>query len=397
MRIESPRYTERFGSVRINDVQKVLELDSGKRADHPRKEAIAVNKIEDDAIQAVEEKMAVVIPIKDEKLKLFEGVISGIPHDCLIIVVSASRRRGVDRFRMERDTLEQFCHFTQREALIVHQKDPVLAQAIKAAGYNDMLDDKGLVRSGKAEGMVIGILMAKLRGKDYVSFIDSDNYIPGSVWEYVKIYASGITMARSPYAMVRILWHYKPKMAGDIYFRKWGRVSEVTNRNMNALISFKTGFETDIIKTANAGEHCMSMKLAEMLPYATRFAVEPKELMAIFEGFGGILPSADAGASKKGVEIFQIETKNPHFHEERGNQHLNNMLLPGQAVIYHSPLADAGIKQFIVKTLIDEQNAIKTDEDIVAPHLIRPPREVDLPKFMAHIKANIDQFNILEA
>ena len=397
MRIESPRYTERFGSVRINDVQKVLELDSGKRADAPRKEAIAVNKIEDDAIQAVEEKMAVVIPIKDEKLKLFEGVISGIPHDCLIIVVSASRRRGVDRFRMERDTLEQFCHFTQREALIVHQKDPVLAEAVKAAGYDDMLDGKGLVRSGKAEGMVIGILMAKLRGKEYVSFIDSDNYIPGSVWEYVKIYASGITMARSPYAMVRILWHYKPKMTGDIYFRKWGRVSEVTNRNMNALISFKTGFETDIIKTANAGEHCMTMKLAEMLPYATGFAVEPKELMAIFEGFGGILPSADATASKKGVEIFQIETKNPHFHEERGNQHLNNMLLPGQAVIYHSPLADAGIKQFIVKSLIDEHNAIKTDDDIVMPHLIRPPREVDLPKFMAHMSANINQFNILEA
>ena len=29
MRIESPRYTERFGSVRINDVQKVLELELG--------------------------------------------------------------------------------------------------------------------------------------------------------------------------------------------------------------------------------------------------------------------------------------------------------------------------------------------------------------------------------
>jgi hypothetical protein len=30
VRIESPRYTERFGSVRINDVQKVLELYSGR-------------------------------------------------------------------------------------------------------------------------------------------------------------------------------------------------------------------------------------------------------------------------------------------------------------------------------------------------------------------------------
>ena len=324
MRIESPRYTERFGAVRINDVQKVVELDSGKRANAPRKEAIAVDKVEDDAVQAIEEKMAVVIPIKDEKLKLFEGVISGVPHDCLIIVVSNSQRRGVDRLRMEKDTLEQFCHFTQREAIIIHQKDPVLAEALKLAEYHDMLDDKGLVRNGKSEGMIIGILMAKLFGMDYVSFIDSDNYIPGSVWEYVKIFAAGLSMAKSPFAMVRILWHYKPKMTDEVYFRKWGRVSEVTNRNMNALISARTGFETDIIKTANAGEHCMTMKLAERLPYATGFAVEPEELMAIFEGFGGILPSADPQASKAGVEIFQIETKNPHFHEERGQPSVHN-------------------------------------------------------------------------
>ena len=31
MRLETMRYTERFGSVRINDLQKVLELDSGRK------------------------------------------------------------------------------------------------------------------------------------------------------------------------------------------------------------------------------------------------------------------------------------------------------------------------------------------------------------------------------
>jgi len=48
MRIESPRYTERFGSVRINDVQKVLELDSGRAKEAPLQEKIAVHKIEED-------------------------------------------------------------------------------------------------------------------------------------------------------------------------------------------------------------------------------------------------------------------------------------------------------------------------------------------------------------
>lgn len=105
MRIEIPRYTERFGSVRINEVQRVLELDSGRAKELPLQENIAVQKIEEEVTKDIEQKMAIIIPIKDEKLKLFEGVISGVPHECLIIVVSNSQRKQVDRFRMEKDTL----------------------------------------------------------------------------------------------------------------------------------------------------------------------------------------------------------------------------------------------------------------------------------------------------
>jgi hypothetical protein len=35
MRVEGPRYTERFGAVRINEMQKVLELDSGRVKEPP--------------------------------------------------------------------------------------------------------------------------------------------------------------------------------------------------------------------------------------------------------------------------------------------------------------------------------------------------------------------------
>jgi mannosyl-3-phosphoglycerate synthase len=226
-------------------VQRVLELDSGRAKELPLQENIAVQKIEEEVTKDIEEKMAIVIPIKDEKLKLFEGVISGVPHECLIIVVSNSQRRRVDRFKMEKEALNQFCHFTRREALIIHQKDTMLARAMANAGYTTILGEDGLGRDGKAEGMVIAMLIAMMAKKKYVGFIDADNYFPGAVWEYVKCYAAGFSMAKSPYAMVRILWRYKPKISAGMYFRKWGRVSEVTNRCMNSLISTKTGFEQE--------------------------------------------------------------------------------------------------------------------------------------------------------
>ena len=395
MRIESLRYTERFGSVRINDLQKVLELDSGRKSETPRKEEIAVHKIEDEVIKDIEGRMAIVIPIKDEKLKLFEGVISGIPHDCLIIVVSNSQRKRVDRFRMERDTLAQFCRFTQRQALIVHQKDPQLAQGLAQAGYADMLDKKGVVRNGKSEGMVIGILLAMLSKKEYVAFIDSDNYIPGAVWEYVKIYAAGFSLAQSPYAMVRVLWHYKPKISPEMYFRKWGRVSEITNKYMNALLSDKTGFETEIIKTANAGEHAMTIKLAEILPYASGFAVEPQELISIFEGFGGILPTTNQAAAKHGIEIFQIETRNPHLHEERGGMHLRRMILPVLSVIHYSALCNSEIKQQISERLI-EQRALQPEGEMPSPYLIPPPKTVDIQGFTSFMKEHLPTYSVRE-
>jgi len=396
MRIEKQRYTERFGAIKINDVQKVLELDSGRRADLPLKEAIAVDKIEEDVIKDFEEKMAIVIPIKDEKLKLFEGVISGVPHECLIIVISNSGQEPVDRFGMERDTLEQFCHFTQSQALIIHQKDPVLAQALAQSGYTDLLDEDGkAVRDGKSEGMVIGLLVAMLAQKEYVGFVDADNYFPGAVWEYVKCYAAGFSIAQSPYAMVRILWRYKPKISGEIYFRKWGRVSETTNKCLNSLISAKTGFETDIIKTANAGEHAMSINLAKILPFASGYAVEPQEIVSLCEDYSGVLPTANKKVAKDGIEIFQIESRNPHFHEEKGIVHLREMLLQGLSTVYHSSLCDEETKRMVIRELV-AQRAIKRGEEPAKPHINLPLRKMNIKSFIDFMAERMDSYSALK-
>src|SRR5690606_12519436 len=222
MKLDVPRYTERFGAISLHGVQRVYELDSG--FDDGRSMAETLVRIGNDQISEIERRMAIVIPIKGERLRLLEGVLAGVPHDCLVIIVSTSPRQPVDRYKLERDALQQFNKFVGRDAIIVHQRDPVISEALNQVGYSSMLDPEGIVRNGKAEGMILGMLLAKMAGKEYVGFIDADNYVPGAVNEYVKIFASGIAMSKTHYTMVRVSWIYKPKMSETgLYFSKWGR------------------------------------------------------------------------------------------------------------------------------------------------------------------------------
>ncbi|OYT55405.1 MAG: mannosyl-3-phosphoglycerate synthase [Candidatus Hecatellales archaeon ex4484_218] len=386
MRVEIPLYTERFGSVRINDVQRILELDSGRRRDD-EKEITTIHKIEKNEIEDVEDKLAIVVPVKEEKLKLLEGVLSGIPHDCVVIVVSNSQTNPINRFKMEVDTLARFHRFTRRKMLVIHQKDPGLALAFQENKYTGILDKKEkLVRDGKAEAMVVGILLAKMVGKEFVGFVDADNYIPGAVNEYVKNFAAGFCMAESSYVMVRNSWKYKPKIYNTgIYFKKWGRISEVTNRYLNLIISNYIGFETEVIKTANSGEHALTMKLAEILKYSSGFSVEPYELLYILEEFGGIKPTNYPEVIEDGVEIFQIETRNPHFHEDKGEDHLKKMLLESLSVVYYSELCNQTIKTLILNELVS-QNILK--KDTFPPQLptMPPLRSINIQNFNEKLK-----------
>jgi mannosyl-3-phosphoglycerate synthase len=164
---------------------------------------------------------------------------------------------------------------------------------------------------------------------------------------------------------------------------------------MNSLISAKTGFETDIIKTANAGEHAMSMKLAQILPYASGYAVEPQEIISLCEGYGGVLPTANQKVARDGIEIFQIESRNPHFHEEKGTEHLRKMLLQGLSTIYQSPLCDDGTKRMITRELV-AQRALKRGEVPARPHINRPPHEVNIKGFIDFMAERLDSYSALK-
>lgn len=351
MRIEIPTYTERFGAVRIYNVLRIFELDSGlsnlsgEQESHPVQ---TIRRLPYDRLVDIEKRMAIVIPCKQERLKVLEGVLSGIPHDCLTILVSNSQREPVDRFRMEMEALSQFCRIVQRRALLIHQRDPGLGEALAAGNFPALLDKEGQVRHGKGEGMLVGLALAKLCGKDFVGFIDADNYVPGAVNEYVKDFAAGLYMSSTPYSMVRISWHSKPKITPTrLFFERRGRASEVTNRFLNLLVSHYSGFGTEVIKTGNAGEHAFTMELGERLSFASGYAVEPYQYIQMLELFGGVHPSPHPEVMDKGVEVYQIETRNPHFHENKGDEHVADMRGNALQVIHDSSICPESLRSTV--------------------------------------------------
>lgn len=380
MKLDVPRYTERFGATSLHGVQRVYELDSG--FDDGRSMAETLVRIGNEQISEIERKMAIVIPIKGERLRLLEGVLAGIPHDCLVIIVSNSPRQPVDRYKLEKDALQQFNKFVGRDAIIMHQRDPAISEALKEVGYSSMVGSDGIVRNGKAEGMILGMLLAKMAGKEYVGFIDADNYVPGAVNEYVKIFASGIAMSQTPYMMVRVSWIYKPKMSETgLYFSKWGRVSEMTNQHLNSLISYYTGFETEVMRTGNSGEHCMSLKLAELLTFSSGYSIEPYEIINVLEEFGGILPTVHQDAMDKGVEVMQVETRNPHFHEDKGDDHLKEMVVASLGSIYHSKICPPKLREKILENLRSRAMVDEAQQEPPAPVKIEPFKDIDIRQF----------------
>jgi mannosyl-3-phosphoglycerate synthase len=361
MKLDLPRYTERFGATSLHGVQRVYELDSGFDDGRPVSESIV--NIGNNQIVDIEGRMAIVIPTKGERLRLLEGVLSGIPHDCLTIIISNSPRQPVDRYKLEKEALQQFNRFVGRNAFILHQRDPVLSEVLRDVGYNSILGPDGMVRTGKAEGMLIGMLLAKM-----------------AVNEYAKIFASGIAMSKTPYVMVRISWIYKPKISETgLYFSKWGRVSETTNQHLNSLVSYYTGFETEVMRTGNSGEHCMSLKLAELLTYSSGYAIEPYEIVNILEEFGGIIPTVNQDAMDKGVEIMQVETRNPHFHEDKGDDHLKEMVVGSLGSIYHSKICPPKVREKILEALRSKNMLEESQQqEPPAPHKIDPFKDIDV-------------------
>lgn len=380
MRIEIPRECERLGSLQIYGLQKVYELDGGPGA---HEHDSVIERIPSEVLYDRMREMAIIVPVKNERLKLIEGVLVGIPSPCQVIVVSNSPRGPVDRFALEKEALENYGKFTGKKVLVVHQKDPGLAKAFAESGYGEILDETGIVRSGKAEGMIVGTLLAKWLGKKYLGFVDSDNYFPGAVLEYVYEYAAGFAMSNAKNTFVRISWHSKPKvMENSLFFAKWGRSSVNSNMMLNRLLTHFTGFETEIVKTGNAGEHALTVDLALSLEYAAGYAVETHHFINLLEQYGGMLENVDPETVSEKVTICQMESRNPHMHESKGDDHVEDMIDASLSVIYHSPLCPELLKREIMDNVRARRGAESPEE--IAPVKMYPSlAKLDLDTFLA--------------
>jgi mannosyl-3-phosphoglycerate synthase len=50
--------------------------------------------------------------------------------------------------------------------------------------------------------------------------------------------------------------------------------------------------------------------------------------------------------------VLQIETRNPHFHDDKGEEHVRGMRMQALNVVYHSPVTLPPVKEAIVEFMV---------------------------------------------
>jgi mannosyl-3-phosphoglycerate synthase len=418
MRLNIQPGSTRIGDVQIHEVFRVTELDAGHVVETNKSDTLGAGHrnvaFSREALHAIERQLAIVVPCMNEEQSILDGVLHGIPHDCLIILVSNS---DPSNFQAECRLLTEFCSTTDRQGIVVHQHDEGIAGAFHAAGMPEVVlesSQPSRVRNGKGEAMMIGVVLAKLAGKQFVGFVDADNLVAGSVHEYCKAYAAGLHYALNctdpePHAMVRIKWNSKPKVRDNkIIFEKSGRSSRVVNKWMNHFLStLVSTAHSDLIQTGNAGEHAMSLDLAMQLRFATGYAVEPFQLVDVWERLGvahthnssaaASSCSSHSSSSSRGtsphtlhlphpstIQILQIETRNPHFHDtSKGNGHIMRMQTQGLSTIYHSNLTSDSLKNELAAYMQENLGGVPEQMRVYSPLEV-----LDLGVFRRVVKAN---------
>lgn len=373
MLIEKLGDFEDFGSLRVYKPIRIITLDA-MGYEELNGGISGASAISYSSMLEIARRTAIIVPVKDEPLFKFKGVIAGVPHASPLIVVSASTREHGDNYENEVEAARDLYERTGRRVILTWQRDPAWGEAIKGTKLSDILErDTGLVRYGKGEGMLLGVLLATYYGLDYIGFVDSDNYTPATVHEYVWAYYAGFILSRSSNCIVRLKWPYKGKLESRElpYLRRRGRVSKHTNEVLNYAISLVRKVETEIIDTANSGEHAITVDLALNMEWAGGYSVEPYQLVYLLEKCWMQREPLSCVGEGKTVDVIQIETLSPHIHEEREESHLFNMLKQSLATIMYSRLCNDKIREKI-ESILREHSGIES-LDLEKPKVYPPP------------------------
>ncbi|MEM1705285.1 MAG: mannosyl-3-phosphoglycerate synthase [Thermosphaera sp.] len=347
MLINLPLRSEVFGALKIYDTMKVVNLFGFGRG---FSQSLSLSSFKE--LEEVMQSTAIVVPVKNEDLSIFEKVLKAVPYDSPLIIVSASNTYPLNVFNEERSIVRNIYRHTGRVVLHLHQRDPVLAEFLSEV-FPEIIDENGLVKYGKGEAMLLGTLVADAVRAKYVGFVDADNLIPGSVTEYVLIYYTILSLSESKYTTVRVHWGYKGWADGELFLRRMGRVSRLVSGLFNKMLSKGRLHETDIVKTSNSGEHAMSIDLARIIGFSSGFSVEAGELVKMLELCYAGLEKGVCPTLPEAIEYYQVESLNPHIHAVKGEHHIFEMVAESLGTLYYSELSDQELKESIVKTLRD--------------------------------------------
>lgn len=282
---------------------------------------------------------AFVVCHKSESPETLRGVLWYLPANSPIIVVTNCPQNELGEIK--RSLEEHLSRHTR--TYLVHQKDSTIARFFHDRGVDHILGPDGMVVDGKGEGLYIGTLFALLLGyPQWVIFFDADNFVPSALLEYTLAmarlflsapvtsyaYAGSDTLVLGERAEsgsdralhnVRICWASKPNMGDrNLYQRELGRCTAVVSPLISSLIEDRFGMRDLTISASNAGEQGMTINTARSLRFSSGFSVETFQLLDFL--------SKAASRHTRSAILQQYQSKSPHFHEKKGDEHIRKMI-----------------------------------------------------------------------
>ena len=87
-----------------------------------------------------------------------------------------------------------------------------------------------------------------------------------------------------------------------------------------------------------------------------------------------------SGGDGARVEVYQIETLNPRFHENKGDEHVEEMGAAALSSLYFSPICTSPVRRAL-------EDHLKDREDLLKPQLTYPPlAALDIKAFFRELE-----------
>ena len=292
---------------------------------------------------------AFIVSHKSESVETLLGVLWYLPVNSPIIIVTNCPRESMEE--IEKGLTEHLTH--HKEVYLVHQKDENIADLFRRYGVQHILGKDGNIVDGKGEGMYIGTLCALQLGyPEWVIFYDADNFVPSALLEYTlamsKLFmaAPAIVPYQESDALVvggemeewaapdlhnvRICWASKPELGSrNLQAKLLGRCTRVVSPLFSTLLEECFGIENYAISSSNAGEQGMTIKTAKTLRFSSRFSVETFQMLDF------LFKAAERRDNAGSAILQQYQSKSPHFHDKKGNEHIKKMIAESLGSFFH--------------------------------------------------------------